>query len=185
MQEPRSPFQRAPAKMRWGIQGDNQAAAVGGGNCRVSSAAHAAPPALPNTGRALGPRGAAPEPLGCDDERADDDAHQHGEQEELQRLCSAVVQRADAGPGPGLGGPSPTWHGQGQGLAPPRPSAAATSLHLLAAAVPSAYGAPLRRRQPTHDPHIDSRKPIFHVMPKTGWGSDPNGPIFWRGRYHL
>lgn len=28
-------------------------------------------------------------------------------------------------------------------------------------------------------------KPIFHVMPQTGWGSDPNGPIFWKGRYHL
>ncbi len=36
-----------------------------------------------------------------------------------------------------------------------------------------------------HDPHHDSRKPIFHVMPITGWGSDPNGPIFWKGRYHL
>lgn len=36
-----------------------------------------------------------------------------------------------------------------------------------------------------HDPNIDSRKPIFHVMPKSGWGSDPNGPIFYKGRYHL
>lgn len=36
-----------------------------------------------------------------------------------------------------------------------------------------------------HDPHHDSRKPIFHVMPVTGWGSDPNGPIYWKGRYHL
>ena len=43
-------------------------------------------------------------------------------------------------------------------------------------------------RAPTgalHDPNIDSRKPIFHIMPHSGWGSDPNGPIFWKGKYHL
>ncbi|GLC68481.1 Putative beta-Fructufuranosidase [Pleodorina starrii] len=31
----------------------------------------------------------------------------------------------------------------------------------------------------------DSLKPLFHVMPVNGWGSDPNGPIFYKGRYHL
>ena len=31
----------------------------------------------------------------------------------------------------------------------------------------------------------DSCKPLFHVMPLSGWGSDPNGPIFYKGRYHL
>jgi hypothetical protein len=31
----------------------------------------------------------------------------------------------------------------------------------------------------------DSPKPVFHVMPVSGWGSDPNGPIFYKGRYHL
>ncbi|EFJ50995.1 hypothetical protein VOLCADRAFT_88180 [Volvox carteri f. nagariensis] len=31
----------------------------------------------------------------------------------------------------------------------------------------------------------DSLKPMFHVMPVSGWGSDPNGPIFYKGRYHL
>lgn len=32
---------------------------------------------------------------------------------------------------------------------------------------------------------VDSLKPLFHVMPVSGWGSDPNGPIFYKGRYHL
>ncbi|KAG2484235.1 hypothetical protein HYH03_016970 [Edaphochlamys debaryana] len=34
-------------------------------------------------------------------------------------------------------------------------------------------------------PAADSVKPSFHVMPASGWGSDPNGPIFYKGRYHL
>ncbi|GLC44140.1 Putative beta-Fructufuranosidase [Pleodorina starrii] len=37
----------------------------------------------------------------------------------------------------------------------------------------------------SHDRDQDSLKPLFHVMPVSGWGSDPNGPIFYKGRYHL
>lgn len=36
-----------------------------------------------------------------------------------------------------------------------------------------------------HDSHRDCKKPIFHVMPYSGWGSDPCGPFFYKGRYHL
>ena len=32
---------------------------------------------------------------------------------------------------------------------------------------------------------LDCSKPHFHIMPLDGWGSDPHGPIFWKGRYHL
>jgi hypothetical protein len=39
--------------------------------------------------------------------------------------------------------------------------------------------------QQIHDPHIDCRRPIFHVMPARGWASDPSGPIFYKGRYHM
>ena len=31
----------------------------------------------------------------------------------------------------------------------------------------------------------DSDKPWFHVMPRTGWLNDPNGPIFYKERYHM
>ncbi|WIA42006.1 hypothetical protein OEZ86_009303 [Tetradesmus obliquus] len=36
-----------------------------------------------------------------------------------------------------------------------------------------------------HDPHHDSRRPIFHPQSAKGWSSDPCGPIFYKGRYHL
>ena len=28
-------------------------------------------------------------------------------------------------------------------------------------------------------------RPRFHVAPRDGWLNDPNGLIFYRGRYHL
>jgi len=31
------------------------------------------------------------------------------------------------------------------------------------------------------DPH----RPVFHLMPTHGWLNDPNGPIYYKGRYHL
>ncbi len=37
----------------------------------------------------------------------------------------------------------------------------------------------------SRDDEMCTVKPMFHVMPPSGWGSDPNGPIFWKGRYHL
>lgn len=32
-----------------------------------------------------------------------------------------------------------------------------------------------------HDPE----KPVFHVMPRHGWINDPNGPVFYHGKYHV
>lgn len=31
----------------------------------------------------------------------------------------------------------------------------------------------------------DPLRPQYHLMPARGWMNDPNGPIFWQGRYHL
>ena len=31
------------------------------------------------------------------------------------------------------------------------------------------------------DPH----RPQYHFLPKANWVNDPNGPIFWKGYYHL
>jgi hypothetical protein len=33
-----------------------------------------------------------------------------------------------------------------------------------------------------HDPHHDSRRPIFHPQSARGWSSDPCGPIYYKGR---
>jgi len=32
-----------------------------------------------------------------------------------------------------------------------------------------------------HDP----RRPQFHLLPARNWMNDPNGPIFWKGHYHM
>jgi beta-fructofuranosidase len=31
----------------------------------------------------------------------------------------------------------------------------------------------------------DSNRPSFHLLPPHNWMNDPNGPIFWKGKYHL
>jgi len=28
-------------------------------------------------------------------------------------------------------------------------------------------------------------KPAYHFFPITGWMNDPNGLIYWKGRYHM
>lgn len=32
---------------------------------------------------------------------------------------------------------------------------------------------------------LDADKPWYHIMPRSGWLNDPNGPIFYDGRYHV
>jgi beta-fructofuranosidase len=32
-----------------------------------------------------------------------------------------------------------------------------------------------------HDP----RRPQFHLLPRRNWMNDPNGPIYWNGKYHM
>jgi beta-fructofuranosidase len=51
------------------------------------------------------------------------------------------------------------------------------------------WAAPLERHAETsalearlaHDP----RRPQFHLLPKRNWMNDPNGPIYWNGKYHM
>jgi beta-fructofuranosidase len=31
----------------------------------------------------------------------------------------------------------------------------------------------------------DSDRPVYHVLPPANWNNDPNGPIFYKGYYHL
>ncbi|MGA2419448.1 MAG: glycoside hydrolase family 32 protein, partial [Candidatus Acidiferrum sp.] len=31
----------------------------------------------------------------------------------------------------------------------------------------------------------DSLRPQFHLLPAANWMNDPNGPIYWRGQYHM
>jgi beta-fructofuranosidase len=31
----------------------------------------------------------------------------------------------------------------------------------------------------------DPRRPQFHLLPTANWMNDPNGPIYWRGHYHM
>ncbi|BDA48086.1 Fructan 6-exohydrolase [Coccomyxa sp. Obi] len=32
---------------------------------------------------------------------------------------------------------------------------------------------------------LDPDKPWYHVMPRSGWLNDPNGPIYYKGKYHI
>lgn len=31
----------------------------------------------------------------------------------------------------------------------------------------------------------DPRRPQYHLLPARNWMNDPNGPIYWRGKYHM
>ena len=31
----------------------------------------------------------------------------------------------------------------------------------------------------------DPRRPQYHLLPAANWMNDPNGPIYWKGRYHM
>src|SRR6516225_5850599 len=31
----------------------------------------------------------------------------------------------------------------------------------------------------------DPLRPEYHLLPPHNWMNDPNGPIWWRGKYHL
>lgn len=44
---------------------------------------------------------------------------------------------------------------------------------------------------PVHDAGLEKRlatdplRPQYHLLPAANWMNDPNGPIFWNGRYHM
>jgi beta-fructofuranosidase len=45
----------------------------------------------------------------------------------------------------------------------------------------SAFGGEARASDLAHD----SNRPQFHLLPAANWMNDPNGPIFWKGQYHM
>lgn len=60
-------------------------------------------------------------------------------------------------------------------------------LHGLAA-LPLAHGLGLTwaAAESTSSPlAVDPQRPQFHLLPAKNWMNDPNGPIYWRGKYHL
>src|SRR6266567_3829630 len=38
---------------------------------------------------------------------------------------------------------------------------------------------------PTKNLADDPQRPQFHLLPPANWMNDPNGPIFWKGKYHM
>jgi beta-fructofuranosidase len=54
----------------------------------------------------------------------------------------------------------------------------------------SAYAAatlclPHRSRALAASPARDEDRPEYHLLPQHNWMNDPNGPIWWKGKYHL
>jgi len=37
----------------------------------------------------------------------------------------------------------------------------------------------------TPDLATDPRRPQYHLLPAANWMNDPNGPIYWKGQYHM
>ena len=57
---------------------------------------------------------------------------------------------------------------------------ASGALASLPRAVSSAPGEDLQKKLAA-----DPLRPQFHLLPAKNWMNDPNGPIYWRGRYHM
>jgi beta-fructofuranosidase len=51
----------------------------------------------------------------------------------------------------------------------------------LAGAVPLAAAAAPAPAKLAADPH----RPQYHLLPPANWMNDPNGPIYWQGKYHM
>ena len=45
----------------------------------------------------------------------------------------------------------------------------------------SALGAAVSQAQLAADP----RRPQYHLLPPANWMNDPNGPLYWKGQYHM
>jgi Glycosyl hydrolases family 32 N-terminal domain/Stage II sporulation protein E (SpoIIE) len=41
------------------------------------------------------------------------------------------------------------------------------------------------QQTPPHDLAHDPLRPEYHLLPQHNWMNDPNGPIWWKGKYHL
>lgn len=51
----------------------------------------------------------------------------------------------------------------------------------LSAAAPAL----MRAAESAQNPELDPLRPEFHLLPPHNWMNDPNGPIFWKGSYHI
>jgi beta-fructofuranosidase len=58
--------------------------------------------------------------------------------------------------------------------------AASSALASLPHAISSAPGEDLQKKLAA-----DPLRPQFHLLPAKNWMNDPNGPIYWRGHYHM
>ncbi len=58
---------------------------------------------------------------------------------------------------------------------------AAISSTAAALALPKSLSAEASVDDIAHDPN----RPTYHLLPPHNWMNDPNGPIFWKGKYHL
>jgi beta-fructofuranosidase len=56
----------------------------------------------------------------------------------------------------------------------------------LAGAVPlAAAAAPAQTSQLAAKLAADPHRPQYHLLPRANWMNDPNGPIYWQGKYHM
>jgi beta-fructofuranosidase len=58
---------------------------------------------------------------------------------------------------------------------------------ITAAAAATALQSPLAQAFAAEPSSLasDPRRPQFHLLPAKNWMNDPNGPIFWKGKYHM
>jgi beta-fructofuranosidase len=54
-----------------------------------------------------------------------------------------------------------------------------------ALAATTALRTPLFAEVPASQLAADPRRPQYHLLPARNWMNDPNGPIYWRGQYHM
>src|SRR5579863_786898 len=68
-------------------------------------------------------------------------------------------------------------------------AAASASSHVFPPAEARAANAPAARNSATealcHELASDPLRPQYHLLPAHNWMNDPNGPIYFRGRYHM
>jgi beta-fructofuranosidase len=64
-------------------------------------------------------------------------------------------------------------------------SAAAYALAKAALAQSTELAAPHSSSELAAKLVADPRRPQFHLLPAANWMNDPNGPIYWKGRYHM
>ena len=63
--------------------------------------------------------------------------------------------------------------------------AAAVGTRLGKVATLSAQAPIESQNQPAAKLADDPRRPQFHLLPAKNWMNDPNGPIYWKGHYHM